>query len=163
MHLSYYNTTLMPTHCWQRPRSGYCRTPFILFNCSPSRWRLHPLKQLGLLLLSECVFFGGKKRATNIFWAERKEERWEMERGCFFCCAGEAAKIHYLSVLYLFHMLLFSNLSLQILDWENKQKDQSSRLLQPNVPLQTPQRHTAAALSRGHVQECSKMERWMDR
>lgn len=46
------------------------------------------------------------------------------------CCVREAAKIHYLSVLYLFHMLLLSNLSLQILDSENKQMDQSRRTLQ---------------------------------
>lgn len=42
---------------------------------------------------------------------------------------GESAKIHYLSVLYLFHMLLLSNLSLQILDSENKQMDQSCCLV----------------------------------
>lgn len=94
------------------------------------------------------------ERKTNIFRAERKEERREMERGWVLCCAGEAAKIHYLSVLYLFHMLLLSNLSLQILNSENKQRDQSSRSLQANVPLQTPQRRTAAALPAGRRQKC---------
>lgn len=50
-------------------------------------------------------------------------------------------------------MLLLSNLSLQILDSENKQMDQSSRLLQPNALLQTPQRHAAAVLPRGWGQK----------
>lgn len=85
-----------------------------------------------------------------------------MERGWVLCCAEEAAKIHYLSVLYLFHMLLLSNLSLQILDSENKQRDQSSRSLQANVPLQTPQRRTAAALPTGWRQKCRETRTgWM--
>ena len=106
-----------------------------------------------------------EKGPTNTFRAERKEERWEMERGWVLRCVGEAARIHYLSVLYLFHMLLLSNLSLQIQDSENKQMDQSCRLLPLNAPLQTPQRHTAAALPRGQGQKCSDgwMDGWMDK
>lgn len=54
-------------------------------------------------------------------------------------------------------MLLLSNLSLQILDSENKQRDQSSRSLHANVSLQTPQRRTAAALPPGWQQKCREM------
>lgn len=75
-------------------------------------------------VLSVC--YKEEKRTTNIFWAERKEERGEMERGWVLCRVREAARIHYLRVLYLFHMLLLSNLSLQIMDSENKQMDQST-------------------------------------
>lgn len=48
-----------------------------------------------------------------------RQDGWDGKR------IGEAAKIHYLSVLYLSHMLLLSNLSPQILDSENKQRDHS--------------------------------------
>lgn len=117
---------------------------------------LNPHKRLKQLLFTQSVC---QRKRANIFRAERKDERWELKRGWVLHCAGKAAKIHYLSVLYLFHMLLLSNLSLQILDSENKQMDQSCRLLQPNAPLQTPQSHTAAVLPRGWGQKY--MDEWM--
>lgn len=80
-------------------------------------------------------------------WSEKqnkelqsREDGWDGKR------IGEAAKTHYLSVLYLFHMLLLSNLSPQIPDSENKQRDQSG-------PSPRLRRRVAAASPRGWVQD----------
>lgn len=51
-------------------------------------------------------------------------------------------------------MLLLSNLSLQILDSEKQTNGSVSRWLQPKVPRQTPEKHTAAVLPRGWGQKC---------
>lgn len=61
------------------------------------------------------------------------------------------ARIHYLSVLYLFHMLLFSNLSLQIPDSENKRMDQSC-----GSAVSEQHRHSAAQRMRAKIQP------WLD-
>lgn len=92
-------------------------------------------------------FFFPSPRRENIFSAKRREENCLLERGWILWDHGEFARIHYLSVLYLFHMLLLPNLSLQILDLENKQMDQLCCLLP--MHLQTAQRCNAAVLPSG--------------
>lgn len=57
-------------------------------------------------------------------------------------------------------MLLLSNLSLQILDSKNKQRDQSSRLLQANVSRKTPLQHCPEAENRS-TGRYGWMDGWM--
>lgn len=107
-------------------------TPTSCYSC-PSAWRrAFILQQLAVrgrphlhgswlphtksfILPNGCIF------PESVCLGKKREQGGRLGRKRI----GEAAKIHYLSVLYLSHMLLLSNLSPQILDSENKQRDHS--------------------------------------
>lgn len=91
-------------------------------------WSLRPL-----------LSAGKRKKKGKQIYLEQTGGRRGGESAASSALREEAAKIHYLSVLYLSHMLLLSNLSLQILDSENKQRDQSRRSLQDAAVQRCPQ------------------------
>lgn len=83
--------------------------------------------------------------------------RVKKEMSLLLCDAEESPKIHYLNVLYLFHMPLLSNPSLQIPDSENKQMDQSCCFLWMHHS-----RHSCNAAWWSWVKVQVRVDGWMD-